>query len=256
MKDLLASLFLTFSSLALMMLKIPVTSHGSERKYVMCFDYLVVYFRGTTGEKCLGASAGLKCCTRSQREIDLKDAVNGFTSLIDYPAELPLPKSCKVQVCTKGFPFRYSDCTICRHSALIRTFIFIGKIQGAGWWSFVFLRFWWSEILRILEYPGSVCANPQILECCDGSTLYFSVTVFQSTVAVELLGFIQHTSEIWTKLCFTTTSKLNGKAGWFCLPLQPSDFLLLQESTAVIWTCVVTGCSAMRSWCNLLHPCL
>lgn len=91
----------------------------------------MVYSEGTTGEECLGASAGFKCCTRSQKEIDLKDAVDRFTSLIDYPTELLLPKSSEVQVCMKGFPFRYSACTICWHSALLHAFIFIGKIQEA-----------------------------------------------------------------------------------------------------------------------------
>ena len=99
------------------------------KENTLCF---LVYFKGTTGEEYLGASVVLRCRTGSQKEIDLKDAVNGFTSFIDYPAELLLPKSSEVQVCTKVFPFRYSACTICWHSALICTSIFIGKIQKAG----------------------------------------------------------------------------------------------------------------------------
>lgn len=160
-KDLLSALFSPFSSLALIVLEIPVTSHGSEGKYTMFSDDWEVYSKGATGEERLRGSAGLKRCTRTQREIDLKHAVNGFTSLIDYPAELLLPKSSEVQVCSKGFPFRYSACTICWHSALIQAFIFTGKMQEAGCCRFSFLRFWWSEIVDVLKYPDCFYASPQ-----------------------------------------------------------------------------------------------
>lgn len=105
MKGLLTVIFPKFNFLALIVLKILVTTCGCERKCTMFSDDWVVYSKGTTGEECLGASAVFKCCTRSQKEIDLKDAVNGFTSLIDFPAELLLPEGSEVQVCTKGFSF-------------------------------------------------------------------------------------------------------------------------------------------------------
>lgn len=86
----LTVLFPAFSSLALIALKTSVTSCGCERKYAMFSDDWVVYSKGTIGEECLAASSGLKCCTRSQKEIDLKDVVNGFITLVVYPAELLL----------------------------------------------------------------------------------------------------------------------------------------------------------------------
>jgi len=65
----------------------------------------VVYSKDTIGKECLGASAGFNHCTRGQKEIDLKDAVNGFPILSDYHAELLLPKSPKILVCNRGFSF-------------------------------------------------------------------------------------------------------------------------------------------------------
>lgn len=167
------------------MLKIPVASHSSEGKHTTFSDDWEIYSKGTTGKECLGGSAGLKHCTRTQSEIDLKHAVNGFTSLIDYPAELLLPKSSELQVSNNGFPFRYSAWTVWWHSALIQAFIFTGKMQEASWCSFSFLRFWWSEITGVLTYPDYFLWKPlNFWDVVAWIALYFTLVVTELQKAV------------------------------------------------------------------------
>lgn len=166
-----------------------------------------------------------KCCRRNHKEIGLKDAVNELTSLTDYPAELLLPKSSEVQVCTESFPFSYSACKICWYLTLICSFIFFffGKTQEAGWWNSVFLRFWWSELISVLESLGSLCPSPQtfgMLWCNMNHTLFYfrpyRLPKYCGCVAARF--YSRHFRSLDQVVFLPELQICMGKTGWIYLP--------------------------------------